>query len=187
MDTLETKILIGIAVMIFLIFIYTLFFFSWSKDIKIWTKQKNIHAILKKYITKNKSTHKLNKAFDEIKNLFKDKQENFALGKMYNILNEMTRKKDKGDKYLIESLLSKMQTEHKYFAVSKNSQILFENIDAQLTSANLNKQQLQMDITLVYNKISELERDSIYSKKGYWVGLVGLIISVISTIYSIIK
>jgi len=41
--------------------------------------------------------------------------------------------------------------------------------------------------TYVYNKIGEVERDANFSKKGYWVGLVGLVISIISIIYSIIK
>ena len=187
MNDLQVKILITIVIVIFFIFIYTLFFFNWSNDFEFWSKQKNIHAILNQFKNKSKSitSSKLNKAYSEIENLFKDKQGEIHTIKMYTTLSKMIIKNDKGDKYLINALLMKMKKEQKYFAVSKNFQILFRNIDDQLSATTLDKNQLKTNITLVYNKIGDIEREANFSKKGYWVGLFSLIITILSIMYSI--
>lgn len=188
-ELLQIRVVITITITIFLIFIYTLFFFNWSKNIKFWPKQKSIHSILHNCITKSKkiNVNKLENSYNKIKELFKDKEGEIHLDKMHKLLSIMSNQKDKGDKYLIIELLNKMQVEQKYFSVSKNFQILLNNIDSCLELESVDKQQLKMNITLLYNKIGEIEREVRSSNQGYWVGLIGIVVSVVSFVFSFVQ
>lgn len=178
MNDLTTEILIGITIAIFLIFIYTLFFFNWLKDIKFWPKKKHIVAILTKYANKRKAKNILNQLYNEMKAIYsKNNEDNL---KLHRALEKYQNSKlDKKPKNLLNELLKKIVAENKYMFVSKNFQILFTKIETQLKQDTIDKKKLQEDITLIYNKIGEVEMGSISSKKAYWVGVIGIIISVL--------